>query len=172
MGVSALLNVLLPADASKPADPDAFLTQALGGANPDMLMKIKEAEQTFKLDMQRLDIDLKKFLIENESKDMAGARDLKVQWLKSDKWDYEPMLACVVVTAFLGSEAWAFYYAGLTTTMEPNQAVLVGRVLGTIDAAFMLLLNFRWSSSRSSERKTEIAAAASQAVISKMPSPD
>jgi len=159
MGVTALLNVLLPADASKPADPDSFLAQTLSAANPDMLLKIKEAEQQFKLDIKRLDIDLEKFLSENAARDTASARTLKSDWLKSDRWDYEPILAGLVIVAFGYAEWWVFYYATLTQTMEPNQAILVGRMLGSVDAAFMLLLSFRWGTSRSSERKTEIAAA-------------
>ena len=122
------------------------------------MLKLKTAEQTFKLDMKRLDIDLEKFLDENATKDTASARSLKVEWLRSDKFDYEPILAALVVLAFGYAEWWVFYYATLTRTMEPNQAILVGRVLGTIDAAFMLLLSFRWGRSRGEDRKTEIAA--------------
>ena len=159
MGVTALLNVLLPADAPRPTDPEDFIAKTLAGANPDMLMKIKEAEQTFALDMQRLNIDLKKFVVENTTKDLASARDLKLQWLKSDKFDYEPILAGLVLCAFGYAEWWVFSYATHAEhTMEPNQAVLVGRMLGSVEAAFMMLLTFRWGTSRDSERRTEIDA--------------
>lgn len=155
MGVSALLNIMLPPDAQKPADTEAFLSQTLAAANPELLLKIKQADQQFQVDIKKLDIDLEKFLTENATKDVASARDLKVQWLKSDKWDYEPVLAALVVIAFGYAEFWVFMYAQAEHTMEPNQAILVGRILGTVDAAFMILLNFRWGNSRSSEQKNQ-----------------
>lgn len=160
MGVTALLNVLLPADAPKPADPEAFIATALAGASPDTMMKIKAAEEQFQLDMKRLDIDLEKFLAETSEKDMAGARDLKVSWLKSDKWDYEPFLAGLIVTAFGYAEYWVFSNATVEKTLDPNSLIMIGRVLGTVDAALMMLLTFRYGTSRGSERKTEIAAQA------------
>jgi hypothetical protein len=162
MGVNALLNVLLPTDAPKPSDPEAFITQALSVANPDTLLKIKQAEEQFTLDLKKLNIDLDKFLDEDATKDRASARDLKVQWMKSDKWDYEPVLAALVCAAFGYAEWWVFMYAQATHTMEPNQAILIGRVLGTVDAAFMILLNFRWGTSRSGEIKNETIATLSK----------
>jgi len=158
LGVSALLNVLLPEGAEKPADPQAFLSQALQGANPDMLAKIKAADQAFALDMKRLDIDLEKFLAENAVKDTASARNLKIEWLKSNKWDYEVPLAIFVCGAFAYAEWWIFSYASMERQMEPNQAVIVGRMLGIVDAAFMLLLTFRWGRSKAEDQKAQIEA--------------
>lgn len=160
MGVTAILNAILPEDAPKPVDTEDFLTKALNGANPDMMMKLKAADQQFKLDLKRLDIDLEKFLSEQAAASTAGARELKKDWLKSEKWDYEPMLALLVVVAFGYAEYWVFYHAGVAEVkpMDAGTSVLIGRVLGTVDAAFMLLLSFRWGTSRGSERKTELAA--------------
>jgi len=168
MGVTALLNVLMPPDAEKPVGTAAedFLKTALQAASPETLLKIKEAEQQFQLDLKRLDIDLEKFLAELDVKDRANARDLKTNWLKTDKFDYEPILAVLVLAAFGYAEWWVFAYVSSTTAITPmdaNKAMLVGKMLGMIDAAFMALVLFRWGSSRSSERKTEIAAAQAQA---------
>jgi hypothetical protein len=158
LGVSALLDVLLPTGEVKPADPEAYIAKAMETISPDTMLKLKEAEQAFALKIKELDIDLEKFVEDLKAKNVAGARDLKANWLKSDKWDYEPVLAALVVIAFGYAEWWVFAYAGLEHTMEPNQAILVGKMLGSVDAAFMALILFRWGSSRSSERKTEIAA--------------
>lgn len=161
MGVTALLNVLLPPDAARPAPGDAedVIKQALLGANPDLMMKVKQAEQQFLLDMKRLDIDLEKTLDQLDVQDRSNARDLKVNWLKTDKWDYEPVLAALVLVAFGYAEFWVFGYASSTVEpMDANKAMLVGKMLGMIDAGFMALVLFRWGSSKSSERKTEIAA--------------
>lgn len=159
MGVTALLNVLLPDGATPPDKPEEFLAKAMQSANPDMMMKMKQADQQFALDMKRLDIDLEKTLAQFAAANTVGARDLKKEWLKSDKWDYEPVLAGLVCIAFGYAEYWVFANAtSESAKMDAGMSVLIGRVLGTVDAAFMLLLSFRWGSSQSSERKTEIMA--------------
>lgn len=158
VGVTALLNVLLPDGQPRPDNPEDFIAKALAGANPELLQRIKDAEQKFRVDMKALDIDLEKFLDTNAEHNTEGARNLKIEWMKTDKWDYEPFLAGSVLCLFAYAEWWVFQYAVAIHTMEPNQAVLIGRVLGTVDAAFMILLNFRWGTSRNAERKTEIDA--------------
>lgn len=167
MGVTAILDAILPADQAKPENTEDFLTKVLNGANPEMMMKLKEADQQFKLDLKRLEIDLEKFLVESAAKDTAGARELKTSWLKSEKWDYEPILAGLVAGSFLYAQYWVFQYAAGSGGMDANKAMLVGRILGSVDFAFGLLLAFRWGTSRGSERKTEIAAQAQAAAEDK-----
>lgn len=162
MGVTALLNAILPEGETPPANPEEYLSKALISANPDVMMKIKTAEQQFLLDMKKLDIDLTKTLEQFAAENTRGARELKSEWLKSNKWDYEPILAGLVCVAFGYAEYWVFAHAATTTEMDASASVLIGRVLGTVDAAFMLLLSFRWGTSHSSERKTEIMATGSK----------
>lgn len=152
LGVSKLLDVLLPAGAPQPEDPEAYIKEALKTATPDVLMKIKAQEQQFQLDVKRLEIDLAKVNQQNTD----GARALKMEWLKTGKWDYEPILAMSVVGSFFYAEYWIFHNLTSVQAMSVNAAVLIGRLLGMIDSAFMLLLSFRWGTSKSSERKTEI----------------
>ncbi len=159
MGVTAILNAVLPDGTPRPDNPDEYLAKSLSMANPELLLKIKEADQKFKLDMKALDIDLEKYLENLENQDKASARDLKKSWLLSTKWDYEPVLAAIVAGSLLYAEYWVFTYAMSNAVMDTNKAILIGRVLGTVDAAFMLLISFRWGTSKGSERKTEIAAA-------------
>lgn len=103
-----------------------------------------------------MDFD-EKTLTQFAADNTKGDRDLKKEWLHSDKWDYEPVLAGLVCLAFGYAEYWVFSNAiGETTKMDPGMSVLIGRVLGTVDAAFMLLLSFRWGTSKGSERKTEL----------------
>jgi hypothetical protein len=154
MGVTALLDAILPTDAAKPTNPEAYLAKALQSVNPEMLLKIKTADQAFALEMKKLDIDVMKLAQQNTD----GARTLKMEWLKSNKFDYEPILAFLVVAAFGYSEYWVFANAP-TAALSTDMSMMVGRMLGIIDSAFMLLLTFRWGSSSSSERKTELAAA-------------
>lgn len=158
MGVSALLDAILPAGEARPDDPDKYLSQILATANPEMLLKIKLAEQQFLMDMKKLDIDLEKYVAQMAQANTESARTMKMAWLKTDKWDYEPALALGVCAAFGYAEYWIFAHATSATAMDAGTSVLIGRILGSVDAAFMLLLSFRWGTSAGSERKTEIAA--------------
>lgn len=156
MGVSALLDAILPAGEAKPVDPEKYIAQILTTANPEMLLKIKAAEQQFLMDMKKLDIDLEKYIAQLAQQNTDGARTMKMTWLTTGKWDYEPFLALGVCAAFGYAEYWIFAHASSAMTMDAGTSVLIGRILGSVDAAFMLLLSFRWGSSSSSERKTEI----------------
>jgi hypothetical protein len=157
MGVTALLNALLPEGETPPAQPEEYLAKVITSANPDVLLKIKTAEQQFMLDVKRLEIDLEKYLEQLESTNVENARNLKRDWLKSGKFDYEPLLAAGVCISFGYAEWWVFEHAQMAG-MDPGHSVLIGRVLGTVDAAFMLLLSFRWGTSHDSGRKTDIIA--------------
>lgn len=159
MGVTAILNAIIPADQPKPTDPDAYLAQTLATATPELMLKIKEAENKFAVDMKTLGVELEKLT----TADRASARDMKVKILQYGKWDYEPLLALLVCCAFGFAEFWVFQYASAEHTMEPNQAILVGRMLGIVDAAFMTLLYFRWGNSRSSEQKNDTISNMAQA---------
>jgi hypothetical protein len=157
IGVTARLNALLPEGETPPAQPEEYLAKVITSANPDVLLKIKAAEQQFMLDVKRLEIDLEKYLEGLESTNVENARNLKRDWLKSGKFDYEPLLAFGVCVSFGYAEWWVFANAQLSG-LDPGHAVLIGRVLGTVDAAFMLLLSFRWGTSHDSGRKTDIIA--------------
>lgn len=159
MGVTAILNAIIPPDAPQPEDKEAYLVQALQGATPDMLMKMKQADQQFALDMKRSGVDLEKFLAEIALRNTEGARNMKVAWLQSSKWDYEPILALLILCAFGYAEYWVFdYVMHSTTPMDANKAMLVGKMLGMVDAALFALVYFRYGTSKGSERKTEISA--------------
>lgn len=154
MGVTAILNAILPPDEARPADAEAYIAQRLAGATPELMLQIKTAEQKFALDMKTLGVELEKL----RTADRASARDMKVRLVEFGKWDYEPALAILVCCAFGYAEFWVFQYAVAIHTMEPNQAVLVGRVLGIVDAAFMTLLYFRWGNSKAGEMKNQTIA--------------
>lgn len=160
LGVTALLNAILPEGEHQPEKPEEFLAQAMASANPEVMGKIRAAEQAFLLDMKRLDIDVARVLAQYAAENTKGARELKTTWLNSEKWDYEPVLALLVACSFGYAEWWVFAHTHIV--MDAGASVLIGRVLGTVDAAFMLLLSFRWGTSHSSERKTEMLADAQE----------
>jgi hypothetical protein len=155
MGVSAILEAILPEGEAKPAKPEEYIAKMVADANPEIMLKLKTAEQNFALTIKQLDIDLDKYLGDLESRNDENARSLKKFWLSSGKFDYEPILAAAVCISFGYAEVWVLAHAATAGAMDPNAAVLIGRVLGTVDAAFMLLLSFRWGTSHGSQQKDQ-----------------
>ena len=145
VGVKYLVDALLPADAARPADAEQFLQQTLATANPEMLLKIKQAEQSFAVEMRKLDIDLEK--ISSEDRDSARRREVATG-------DWTPrILATVIVGGFFMAQYMVFEEA-----IPAGSEMLIARVLGTLDAALMLVLYYYYGGSASSARKTEILA--------------
>ena len=65
------------------------------------------------------------------------------------------LMSAVIVLATLSAEMFVMFIGPPPTASE----ILVGRVLGTLDAALMLVLNYHYSSSAGSDRKTTLMAA-------------
>lgn len=76
MATAAILNAILPEGEPRPADPDAYIAKALATADPELMMKIKTAEQTFILDMRRMDVNLAE--LDNADRKDARAREIAV----------------------------------------------------------------------------------------------
>lgn len=93
MATSAIANAILPPDT--PAEKhDVMLQAALVGATPDMLLKIKQADQDFAAKMKELDIDLEKLTQEDRAN--ARAREISVK-------DRTPaLLAWLSILGFFG----------------------------------------------------------------------
>jgi len=156
MAVTALLNAVLPADATKPADPEAFLAQTLASANPEMLLKMKQADQQFLLDMKKLDIDLEKF---NEE-DRASARQREI----AVKDKTPTLLAFAIVGGFLAMTCGIIVTALLEYKIDPVSMGLIGTLVGYLSAKSELVLTYYYgSSSGSAEKSATIAKALAKA---------
>jgi hypothetical protein len=117
------------------------ISTALSGAKPEDLLKLKQADQQFAKDMKALDVDLAKL----EQSDRQSAREL-VTVAKS----YTPSVLSwlVIVGAFV-------MYGYLIRFGNPVglDDVLLGRMLGTLDTAFGLVLAYWLGTSFSSRQK-------------------
>lgn len=142
MGVTALLNVLLPSDTASPVDPEAYLKQALSVANPDLLLKIKQADAQFSLDMKKLDVDLE--TVRASDRSSARGREIALH-------DRTPaVLAFCVCTGFFG-----ILSAMLTMNIPDSghDALLV--MLGALGGAFGAVVSYYFGSSAGSTAKSE-----------------
>lgn len=139
-----LVNAALGLDQD--AD-EAARIEALKKATPDQFAAIQQAEQQFKLDMERLNIDVLR--LDADDRKNAREREIKVR-------DLTPMLLAGLIV--LG---WALLNWHIFTTALPgeNKDFLL-RSLGTIDAAVTLVLSYYFGSSAGSAAKDKIIAGA------------
>ena len=122
------------------------ISAALAGATPDDMLKLKQADQAFTLQMKKLEIDLAQL---NEADlDSARKREAAVQ----DKTNRN--LAYTIVGAFI-----ALVIATLMGYARVD-SVLAGTLVGYLSAKCEQVLAYYFGSSRSSDRKTELLAQA------------
>jgi hypothetical protein len=125
---------------------DTDVAAKLAGATPDDLLRLKEADQKFAIEMRRLDVDLERIA--------AGDRDSARQMQRETRSWAVPVLASVVVSGFIASSI-AVLGGWVEGLKDPLVAALVGSVLGNITAATMLVLNFYFGTTASSRTKDE-----------------
>ena len=117
------------------------IQQALSGATPEDLLKVKQAEQQFQKDMRALDIDLERI----SASDRDSARKMAVE---TKAWT-PAVLSWLIIVATLGLEGY------ILVNGVPAQVndLVAGRILGTLDMAFMTVLTFWLGTSNSSRNK-------------------
>lgn len=117
------------------------IQQALSGATPEDLLKVKQAEQQFQKDMRALDIDLERI----SASDRDSARKMAVE---TKAWT-PAVLSWLIIIATLGIEGY------ILVNGVPAQVndLVAGRILGTLDMAFMTVLTFWLGTSNSSRNK-------------------
>lgn len=120
--------------------------------DPEILLKLKQADQEFELALQKLGVESAAKLAEIDASDRASARGREMAVR-----DRTPMvLAYLVVALVIFGEGYMLVHG--VGTVEPNSAVIVGRILGTLDTALVMVLAYYFGSSAGSARKTELAS--------------
>lgn len=142
MAVRTLSETLL----GKPDGTPEELAEAAKSATPDQLLALKNAENNFKLEMKKLDVDLEKI--------SAGDRDSARQMAIQTK-DWTPRaLAGAITVGFFGVLLYMLMY-GLPPA-GGGEAMLV--MLGTLGTAWGAVISFYFGSSAGSRAKDEAAA--------------
>lgn len=139
LGVKALSQVLLGKDDGKESE----IAQALQGATPETLLKLKEADQQFDIRLKELDIDLEK--VNAEDRDSARKRQIAVK-------DKTPaVLAYLLTLGFFCVLAALFNF----TIPEANKAIIFS-LTGSLGTVWIAAMAYYHGSSRSSARKDEL----------------
>lgn len=107
------------------------VSAALANATPDMLLKIKQADQDFAARMKELDIKV----AELETKDRDSARSMMIQ----TKAKTPAVLSYFVV--ILITVVYCYLIMGDYSQLTVSDLVL-GRILGTLDTAFAVVLTY------------------------------
>ena len=115
---------------------------ALLTATPDQLLALKKAESDFQVQMKSLEISEEKLSFDDTAS--ARAREVAVK-------DWTPrIIAYLVILLVLVAEG-SMSFIGQPKSMD---GVVLGRILGTLDSALMLVLGYYFGSSAGQDSKT------------------
>jgi hypothetical protein len=143
--VKKLMEVLgLP-----PGTPDESVMGAVAGATPEQLIRIKEADNSFLIEMKRLEVDFEKMDSATGAADRASAR-LREQTLR----DWTPKVLAFLTTGCYIMIQWHL----LTHIIDPSMREMVMRSLGTLDSLIGFVFGYYFGSSAGSQRKTQALA--------------
>lgn len=111
-------------------------------ADPETLLKIKQAENDFKLKMKELEVNLVKLGLE----DGQSARKREVE----TKDTTPKILAYLIVSLYIAIQI----YLVTGHVIPPEMREMVMRALGTLDAALGMALQYYYGSTIGSKQKT------------------
>ena len=146
MALSAISQAFLGKPDGKEEEVSAYLERA----KPEDLVKLKEVETTFKLDMKNADVDLEKIYAD----DRADARG------KEERTD-DPtpkVLAAVFIFGYIAFLI-VILWKGVPQDSGTKEVILI--LVGVMAAAITQILNYYFGSSKGSSDKTKLLAKAS-----------
>lgn len=154
MAASAIGSALGLSKAPGPTSDAISTAIAAAFANPEQRAALLKAEQDFQLQMAQLGYQHAEEIEQIAAKDRDSARNREVQ-VK----DWTPrILAFTCVVLCFGGEGWYFTH-GSPASASPE---LIGRILGTLDSALILVLSYYFGSSAGSASKDATIAGFSQ----------
>jgi hypothetical protein len=137
--VAALSKKLLGKDGGSEAE----IAEALASASPEMLLELKKLDAEFKLEMEKLEIELEKL----STQDRASARARQVAMK-----DWTPnILAGVALAGYA-----VIQFVVLTEPLVPENKEIILRTLGTLDMVVVTIIAYFFGSSRGSKAKTDL----------------
>lgn len=123
-----------------PGDPKSAET-ALMNATPDQLLALKKAGQDFQVRMRELGIEEQHLAYEDTAS--ARGREIAVK-------DWTPRIIAYLVIVLVLIAEGSMFFVGQPKGVD---GVVLGRILGTLDSALMLVLGYYFGSSAGSAKK-------------------
>jgi hypothetical protein len=146
MAVDAIAGALGLTDKTTDA-----VKQAIGGATPEQMLALKQADEAFQLQMKALGFKNVEALA---SLAVENTKDARAMQVATRSW-VPGFLAVLITGGFFGILIGMM--SGKLTT-DDNQALLI--MLGALGAAWGGVVNYYFGSSAGSARKDELAAGA------------
>jgi len=143
----ALAGTLLSKALGTKGPDDPATDVAVISGDTEKLLAVKKANDEFLIRIEELGVDKSKLAYDDTIN--ARAREISVK-------DWTPRILAygvVAVTAFV--EGWAALH-GLPQKADP---MIIGRVLGTLDSATMLVLGYYFGTSAGSAKKDDALTA-------------
>ncbi|MBC2741601.1 MAG: hypothetical protein HGJ93_00750 [Desulfosarcina sp.] len=140
MATKVIADAVLGPGKDQDKDIDDQLNAAMIGASPDVLIRIKEADQQFTVEMRKLDIDLEKMAYA----DVASARNREIQ-IK----DKMPAVIATILIIMFGLALGALFKYDIP---EANKTVVMSMV-GSLGTMAVTAAAYYLGSSRGSARK-------------------
>ena len=139
VAVSALSQTILGNTEGTEQD---IATALAVNKDPELLLKLKQADQTFAVKMKELDIDIEK--INAADRDSARQRQIKTG-------DNTPnILAYIIIFGFMGTAI------AVLSGWGKVESVLAGTIIGYMSAKAEMVLSYFFGSSSGSKQKTAL----------------
>ena len=129
------------------------LKQALQGLSPEMILTLKQADQSFAIHMQEIGF---KQLSDMEALAVADRKDARAL-LTSTRSNIPAALSVFVTTGY-----FAILVGILTGHMETNNSEAMLLMLGSLTTAWGVVMAFWFGTTSGSSRKTELIANSTQ----------
>jgi len=123
---------------------------ALGGATPDQLLALKQADQAFALQMQALGFKQVTDLESLAAEDRKDARAMQV----ANKSFMPALLSAIVTLGYFG-----ILVGMMTGTLKVSESQALLIMLGSLSTAWGMVMAFWFGTTRQSEDKTRMLAA-------------
>lgn len=121
------------------------LAEAVVSGNPEIMVKLKQVNADFMVEMKRLDVDLEKIA----AGDRASARDMATKTTLGP----QIILATIFVLGFI-VVLYGVFGGGVEVTDKMQDAAMY--LLGILSAGIMQIMNFFFGSSSGSKEKTAV----------------
>ena len=127
----------------KPDATEKEIAVALQSANPEMLAKIKAADQAFAVEMKKLDLDLERIAVGDRA-------DARTRQIATNDW-MPAVLGILVTIGFFGLLTAMFFW---TPPVESESALQI--MLGALGASYLSVVTYYFGSSAGSKQKTDM----------------
>jgi len=150
MATAAVIGALgIEDDGADPQAAEEKIAQILASPNPEIMLKLKEADHQFKIDLGRLGIDLER--IHAEDRDSARRRQVALK-------DSTPAYLAVMLSAMFFGSLYMIFQIGIPEANKP----LIHVMLGSLGTAWISAMTYFFGSSTGSKTKEQALAGRSK----------